>query len=126
MREVPRNLISTQVVAVQAERESPVHERVARGPGPHGKREERWRRVGPDDLHLLGEAVGMIIRRRLVGQRRQGRVDLCANQPVSRVHRQFFAKSFLGDNAAVLAGASGKRPQTARHRAGVASMAWRS
>ena len=28
---------------------------------------------------------------------------LCVNQPVRRVHRQFFTKSFLGDDAAVLA-----------------------
>ena len=30
------------------------------------------------------------------------RSSLCGNQPVFRVHRQFFTKSFLGDNAAVL------------------------
>ena len=29
--------------------------------------------------------------------------DLCGNQPVCWVHRQFFTKSFLGDDAAVLA-----------------------
>ena len=28
---------------------------------------------------------------------------LCVNQPVRRAHRQFFTKSFLGDDAAVLA-----------------------
>ena len=28
---------------------------------------------------------------------------LCVNQPVRRVHRQFFTKPFLGDDAAVLA-----------------------
>ena len=48
------------------------------------------------------------------------------NQPVRRVHRQFFTKSFLGDEAAVLARSSGEEPAPPRHRAGVASMAWRS
>ena len=38
--------------------------------------------------------------------------------------RQFFTKSFLGDDAAVLARSSGKEPASPRHRAGVASMAW--
>ena len=50
---------------------------------------------------------------------------LCGNQPVCRVHRQFFPKSFLGDDTAVLAPSSGEEPRP-RHRAGVASMAWRS
>ena len=40
--------------------------------------------------------------------------------------RQFFTKSFLGDGAAVLAPSSGEEPASPRHRAGVASMAWRS
>ena len=35
---------------------------------------------------------------------------LCGNQPVRRVHRQFFTKSFLGDDAAVLARSSGEEP----------------
>ena len=51
---------------------------------------------------------------------------LCVNQPVRRVHRQFFTKSFLGDDAAVLARSSGEEPASPRHRAGVASMAWRT
>ena len=38
--------------------------------------------------------------------------------------RQFFTKSFLGDDAAVLARSSGEEPASPRHRAGVASMAW--
>ena len=42
---------------------------------------------------------------------------LCGNQPVRRV---------LGDDAAVLARSSGEEPASPRHRAGVASMAWRS
>ncbi len=46
---------------------------------------------------------------------------LCENQPVYRVH-----KSFLGDDAAVPARPSGEEPASSRHRAGVASMAWRS
>ena len=52
--------------------------------------------------------------------------DLCGDQPVRRVHRQFFTKSFLGDDAAVLARSSGEEPASPRHRAGVASMAWRT
>ena len=40
--------------------------------------------------------------------------------------RQFFTKLFLGDDAAVLAPSSGEEPASPRHRAGVASMAWRS
>ena len=40
--------------------------------------------------------------------------------------RQFFTKSFLGDDAAVLAPSSGEEPASPRHRAGVASMAWRA
>ena len=40
--------------------------------------------------------------------------------------RQFFTKSFLGDDAAVLAPSSGEEPAPSRYRAGVASMAWRS
>ena len=40
--------------------------------------------------------------------------------------RQFFTKSFLGDDAADLARSSGEEPAWPRHRAGVASMAWRT
>ena len=40
--------------------------------------------------------------------------------------RQFFTKSFLSDDAAVLARSSGEEPASPRHRAGVASMAWRT
>jgi len=40
--------------------------------------------------------------------------------------RQFFTKSFLGDDAAVLARSSGEGTASPRHRAGVASMAWRT
>ena len=40
--------------------------------------------------------------------------------------RQFFTKSFLGDGAAVLDRSSGEEPASPRHRAGVASMAWRT
>ena len=40
--------------------------------------------------------------------------------------RQFFTKSFLGDDAADLARSSSEEPASPRRRAGVASMAWRS
>ena len=44
--------------------------------------------------------------------------DLCGNQPVCWVHRQFFTKSFLGDEVAVLTRSSGEEPASSRHRAG--------
>ena len=40
--------------------------------------------------------------------------------------RQFFTKSFLGDDVAVLARSSGEELASPRHRAGAASMAWRT
>ena len=40
--------------------------------------------------------------------------------------RQYFTKSFCGDDAAVLAQSSSEEPASPRHRAGVASMTWRS
>ena len=40
--------------------------------------------------------------------------------------REFFTKSFLGDDAAVLAPSSGEEPASPRHRAGIASMACKS
>jgi len=43
-----------------------------------------------------------------------------------RCTRQFFTKSFLGDDAAVLASLSGEESASSRHRAGLASMAWRT
>ena len=39
---------------------------------------------------------------------------------------QFSTKSFLGDYVAALAPSSGEEPTSPRHRAGLASMAWRS
>jgi len=39
--------------------------------------------------------------------------------------RQFFTKSFLGDDVAALARSSDEEPASPRHRAGVVSMAWR-
>ena len=40
--------------------------------------------------------------------------------------RQFFTKSFLSHDAAVLAPSSDEEPASPRHRAGGASMAWRT
>ena len=40
--------------------------------------------------------------------------------------RQFFTKSFLGDGATVLTRSSGEEPASPRHRAGIASTAWRT
>ena len=61
------------------------------------------------------------------GLQRYKYVEACVeiNQCVGCT-RQFFTKSFLGDDAAVLAPSSGEEPASPRHRAGVASMAWRS
>jgi hypothetical protein len=52
--------------------------------------------------------------------------ELCGNQPVRRVQPIIFTKSFLGDDATALAPSSGEEPSSPRHRAGIASMAWRS
>ena len=54
-------------------------------------------------------------------------VNICVkiNQCVGCT-RQFFTKSFLGDDAAVLARSSGEEPASPHHQAGVASMAWRT
>ena len=51
-------------------------------------------------------------------------VEICVeiNQCVGCT-RQYFTKSFLGDDAAVLARSGGEEPASPRHRAGVASMA---
>ena len=51
---------------------------------------------------------------------------LCGINQCVGCTRQFFNKSFLGDGAAVLARSSGEEPASSRHRAGVASMAWRT
>ena len=58
---------------------------------------------------------------------RGARVTRCVeiNQCVGCT-RQFFTKSFLDDGVAALAPSSGEEPASPRHRAGVASMAWRS
>ena len=40
--------------------------------------------------------------------------------------RQFFTKSFLSDGAVALVPSSGEEPASPRHRAGVASIAWRT
>ena len=78
----------------------------------------------PDDRpHLLRRL------RRLEIQRLRGlrRVGVCVEiNQCDGCTRQFFTKSFLGDDAAVLALSSGEEPASPRHRAGVASMAWRT
>ena len=59
-----------------------------------------------------------------ISARRFKRVDVCVeiNQCVGCT----FTKSFLGDDAAILARSSGEEPASPRHRAGAASMAWRT
>ena len=61
---------------------------------------------------------------RLAQKKLEQQVETCVeiNQCVGCT-RQFFTKSFLGDDAAVLARSSGEEPASPRHRAGVASMA---
>ena len=56
----------------------------------------------------------------LVGGSRRRR-SLCRNQPVCRVRGQFFTKSFLGDDAAVLARSSGEEPASCRQAMPVVS-----
>ena len=58
--------------------------------------------------------------------RRPGVVDCVEINQCVGCTRRFFTKSFLGDDAAVLARSSGEEPASPRHRAGVASMAWRT
>ena len=71
----------------------------------------RRRRVGVDE--------------RLPGLVR-GRPRIVFEKLAPRLRRRAVWKSFLGDDAAVLAPSSGDEPAAPRHRAGVASMAWRS
>ena len=53
-------------------------------------------------------------------------ISVWKSTSVFRVHRQFFTKSFLGDDAAVLAPSGGEESAPSRYRAGAASMEWRS
>ena len=75
------------------------------------------------NLNMAGGAQGMMKE----GSTLADGVDDCVeiNQCVGCT-RQFFTKSFLGENAAVLARSSDGEPVLPRHRAGVASMAWRT
>ena len=73
---------------------------------------------------LLAWAVGVVQR-----ERNDGR---CDPEDAKRIVKpcveinQCVGCSFLGDDAAVLAPSSGEEPASPRHRAGVASMAWRT
>ena len=69
---------------------------------------------------------GLRPRRLLEWQCGRGSPRLCEINQCVECTRQFFTKSFLGDDAAVLARSSGEEPASPRHRAGVASMAWRT
>ena len=71
---------------------------------------ERAVRKYGDDLDKIRKSVGTCVE---INQ-----CDGCT--------RQFFTKSFLGDDAAVPAPSGGDEPAPPRHRAGVASMAWRT
>ena len=103
------------------------HGTLATKPARRPQREEplRPRRDGaqPERRRRLPELPDALRRRRRGRRRRE---HLCGNQPVRRVHRQCFTKSFLGDDAAVPAPSGGEEPAPSRYRAGTASMAWRS
>ena len=75
------------------------------------------------NLNMAGGAQGMMKE----GSTLADGVDDCVeiNQCVGCT-RQFFTKSFLSDDAAVLAPSSDEEPASPRHRAGGASMAWRT
>ena len=84
-----------------------------------------WARGGEQrDAFALGDLLASICR---PPGDFEVRVDACVeiNQCVGCT-RQFFTKSFIGDDAAVLARSSGEEPASPRHRAGVASLAWRT
>ena len=51
---------------------------------------------------------------------------LCGINQCVGAHDNASISPFLGDGAAVLARSSGEEPASSRHRAGVASMAWRT
>ena len=63
----------------------------------------------------------------LVREEHRQSINTCVeiNQCVGRT-RQFFTKSFLGDGVAALDPSIGEEPALPRHRAGGASMAWRT
>ena len=70
---------------------------------------------------------GVVLRHENLGAADKLGIHLCGNQPVSRVHpTNLHTKSFLGDDVVALAPASGEESASPRHRAGVASMAWRT
>ena len=73
-----------------------------------GNRDFRYRENSSDALAIL-EVLGCVEINQCVG---------CT--------RQFFTKSFLGNEAAVMARSSCEEPAPPRHRASVASMAWRT
>ena len=92
----------------------------------HGR---RGARAGPGGYGHGRAAAGALAGPRAGRRERhlRRRVPACVeiNQCVGCT-RQFFTKSFLGDDAAVLARSRGEEPASPRHRAGVASMAWRT
>ena len=93
---------------------------------------------GYPQIHAVGRAAGPKEQPRLIdltwGSEDAPKVTLVGkgvcfcveiNQCVGCT-RPIFTKSFLGDDAAVLARSSGEEPASPRHRAGVASIAWRT
>ena len=115
-----------------------VHD-VPSGRAPHRARGRPERRDPLRGLRVRRERLGEgrvraeRLRRRLRGPDLPGaraglqRVSLlCGNQECAGCTRYFFTKSSLGNDAAVLARSSGEEPASPRHRAGTASMAWRT
>ena len=88
---------------------------------------ERRRRVGAGQQEGRHRNVERGRERRGALRPRRRRVDGCVEiKQCVGCTRSFFPKSFLGDDAAVLAPSSGEEPASPRRRAGVASMAWRT
>merc|ERR1712093_313441 len=117
MRELP------QRPTRQNSRDVPVH---ARG---RDLRDDRYR-VGAEHLHASRQQSPTPSTPSHYGDaaaQRRTRVESRAVWKSTSVSgAQFFTKSFLGDDAAVLARSSGEEPASPRHRAGIASMAWRT
>ena len=84
-----------------------------------------WQLVDLDVSYAIGEPFGT--KKPSLGYCPPEMAQTCVeiNQCAGRT-RQFFTKSFLGDGVAALAPSSGEEPALPRHRAGSASMAWRT
>ena len=87
---------------------------------PDGAATRRWR------LQHVREHVRVFVEEERDDTIREGAMSCVEINQCVGCTRRFFTKSFLGDDAAVLARSSGEEAASPRHRAGVASMAWRA